>query len=139
MKSDLTEKRIIEVDGEELPGLVNMSEYEDSFLSVVVPGQDRNVPVKSHVRVIPEIDAIFKIQRNSQTLQILQDWYINKGETHNVVIIRTDGGGDEFKRELWPNTEILKFNGPGYDASAPTYAQIMVRFAPENITFISPE
>lgn len=139
MKSDMTEKRILLVDGEELPGLVSMAEYTDEHTTVRVPGRDKDVPVKSGVRVIPEVDAVFKVQRNSQTMKILEDWYKTNGETHDVTIIRTDGGGSEFKRELWPNTELCKFNGPGYDASGPTYAQIMVRFAPEDIIYLSAE
>ena len=138
-KSDMTEKRILEIDGEPLPGLVSISEYEDAHITVTVPGNDRNVPVKSHVRTIPEIDATFKIQRNSQTLQILEDWYKTPGETHDVTEIYTDGGGTEFKRKLWQNVELMKYNGPGYDASAPTYAQVMVRFGPENIIYLQAE
>ena len=138
-KSDMTEKRILEIDGNPLPGLVSISEYEDAHITVSVPGNDKNVPVKSRVRTIPEIDAVFKVKRNSQTLQILEDWYKNNPSTYNVTEIYLDGGGQEFKRKLWPNCELTKYNGPGYDASAPTYAQIMVRFAPEDIIQIQAE
>lgn len=135
----MTSKRVLEIDGNPILGLVSISEYEDAYMTVKVPGNNKNVPVKSHVRDIPEPDAVFKIQRNSPTLQLLEDWYHNNPNTYNVTEIYLDGGGQEYKRKLWPNTELTKYNGPGYDASAPTYAQVMVRFAPEDIIPIKAE
>lgn len=137
-KNDMIEKKIIKVDNVELPGLVNLSEYTIEDGTVRVPGRDKDVPVRNSVKVIPEIEAIFKITRDSQTLQFLQNWYELK-ETHNVTLIRIDGSGAEFKRELWPNTELAKLNSPAYDASAPTYAQAMVKFLPEDIVYIDAE
>lgn len=135
----MTEKRVLEVDGDPLAGLVNVGEYEDAYMTVRVPGPDRDVPVKSHVRTIPEIDAVFKVQRNSETMRFLENWYKTPRQTYDVTEIYYDGGGDEFARKLWQNVECTKFNGPGYDASAPTFAQVQVRFAPENIIFVEAE
>ena len=131
-KNDQTEKRILEVDGNPLEGLVSISEYTVEETTVRVPGYAKDVPVRSGVEVLPEIDAVFKVTRNSESYQILEDWY-KKRETHNVTHRRMDGSGQEFKRELWPNTEVSRFNPGGYDASSPDFAKILVRFLPESI------
>jgi hypothetical protein len=65
-------------------------------------------------------------------MKILQDWWEGK-ESKDVTHIRTDGSGQEFSRELWPKCELSKFNGPGYDAASPTFAQQMIRLLPEDI------
>lgn len=138
MKSDQSEKKIILVDGEELEGLVGIDEYvvEDDVIDV--PGRSKTVPVRNGVKKIPQIPATYKVNRNSKTLKFLEDWYY-KNEVHEITLIRTDGAGNEFGRELWPNTEVSKLNAPAYDAAAPTFAQALVTFLPEDIIPISAE
>lgn len=138
MKGDMVEKKIMLVDGEEMPGLTMVDEYVIEDDVVEVPGRDRTTPVRNGVKKIPVIGSTFKIQRDSQTLKKLEDWYYLK-EYHDVTIIRTDGKGKEFARELWPNTEVSKLNAPAYDASAPVYAQAVVNFLPEDIIPIGAE
>ncbi len=137
-KNDMVEKKILLVDNEELPGLRQIAEYIIEDGVVRIPGRNKDVPVRNGVTVIPEIEAIYKITRDSQTLKFFEDWYY-KNETHEVTIIRTDGAGAEFKRELWPNTEIAKLSAPAYDASAPVAAQANVKFLPEDIIPIDAE
>lgn len=138
MKGDMVEKRRILVDGEELEGLVNIEEPTVEKGVVNVPGADRLTPVSNNVRTIPQVPAVFKLTRNSRTLKVLQDWF-EKSQYKDCVIIRTDGSGAEIARELWPNTEISKFNGPGYNAESPAFAQQLVTFLPENIIPIDAE
>lgn len=131
-KNDQAEKKQLLADGNELPGLVNLGEYIIEDGTIRVPGLKTDVPVRNGVQVVPEIEAVFKITRGSETLQILKDWYY-KNETHEITIIRTDGAGIEFAREIWQNVECGKIGTPGFDASSPTYAQISVKFLPEKI------
>lgn len=137
MKSNQVEKKLIQVDGEELEGLVSLDEYGFDDDAVEVPGRDKIVPVRTGVRKIPGIPGVFKVTRGSRTLKYLQDWYL-KHEYHDVTIIRTDGSGNEFSRELWPNVEINKLHAPAYTAESPTYAQALVNFLPEDILPIDP-
>ena len=138
MKSDQAEKKIILVDGEELEGLVNIDEYVIEDDVVEVPGRTKTVPVRNGVKKIPAIGATYKLNRNSKTLKKLEDWYY-KNETHEITLIRTDSAGAEFARELWTNVEVSKLNAPAYDASAPTYAQAVVTYLPEDIIPIAAE
>jgi hypothetical protein len=132
MKSDQVEKIIMQLDGEELEGLVAVDEYVVEDDAVDIPGRNRTVPVRTGVKKIPAIGATFKISRNSATMQILSNFYHLK-EFHDLVVIRTDGAGNEIRRELWPNCECSKFNGSGYDAASPVFSQIMTTFLPEDI------
>lgn len=137
-KGDIIEKRKLLVDGEDLPGLVNISEFSDEETTVKVPGLNKNVPVPNGVREIPEPEAIYKIAKDSETLQFLLDW-MNKKEQHNVTLVKVDRSGEEIARQLWPNTELSKVSNPTYDASAPTYAQVTVKFCPEDIIYLKAE
>lgn len=138
MKSDQVEKKIILVDGEEYPGLINLDEYVIEDDVVDVPGRDKTVPVRTGVKKIPQIGATYKVNRDSPILKGFQDWY-NKNEVHEITLIRTDGAGNEFARELWLNVECSKNSSGAYDASSPTTAQIMVNFLPEDIIEIGAE
>lgn len=137
-KGDMVEKVILEADGERLEGLIELPEYEIAEGVENVAGPNKTVPVKNGVTTIPEIPAVFKKTRGSNTYKMLQDWR-SKNETKDIVAIRTDGKGQEIARELWPNTEVSKVNSGGYDASAPTTALINVTFLPEDIISIDPE
>jgi len=137
-KSDQVEKKLIIVEGDELKDLISMDEYPIEDDVVEIAGRNKVVPVRNGVKKIPPIPAIFKFTRNSKTAKILQDWYY-KHEYHDVTIVKTDGAGKEFARELWPNTELSKHHGPAYDASAPVSAQIMITFLPEDIIPVTAE
>lgn len=137
-KGDQIEKKKMLVDGEELEGLVNLGEYGAKDTVVEIPGQKKTVPVRNGVKIVPQIPSTYKLKRNSATLKRLEDWYY-KHEFHDCVIIKTDGAGNEFARELWPNTEIGELNFPAYDASAPVFAQGSPLFLPEDIIPIDPE
>lgn len=138
MKNDMVEKKVILVDGEELEGLIGIDEYIIEDDVVEVPGRNRTVPVRNGVKKIPPIPTTYKIQRDSRTLQFLEDWYY-KHEFHDVVLIRTDSGGREFRRELWSNVEVSKHSAPAYDAAAPVTAQALVTYLPEDIIPIAAE
>ena len=137
-KSDQVEKRIIQVDGETLEGLISIDQYELAEETVNVPSNRKTVPVKNGVTLIPPILAVFKITRDSRTLSILQDWKDNN-EQRECVCIVTDGTGAEIRRELWPNTECSRRSGPAYDASSPVVSTLAVTFLPEDIIDIDPE
>jgi hypothetical protein len=138
MKSDMVEKRILEVDGEALEGLVSVDEYPLEEGTVDIPGQTKTVPVKNGVTKIPPVNMVFKITRNSKTLKTLQNWK-NKNEYHDCTMIVTDGSGNEIYRELWDNVECSKYAGPAYDASSPVFSQVAVTLLPEDIDPIDPE
>lgn len=137
-KSRQGEKRKILVDGEEIPGMIAMSEYIVEDDSIESPGQDKVIMLRNGVQKIPEIDVTFRRDRDTPTEKLLKDWYY-QNETHEVTVIRTDSAGNEFGRELWPETECRKFHTPAYDASAPVPAQIIVALLPEDIILIGAE
>lgn len=132
-KSDQVEKIILEMDGEELEGLINMGEYANEKGVVDIPGRNKTVPTSDGVIKIPPVECVFKISRNSTTLNKLKDFYY-KNEVHDLVKIITDGAGNEIRRELLTNCECNKWAGPAYDASAPAGSTISTVFLPEDIT-----
>ena len=135
-KGDMVEKKILNVKGSDLEGLIALDEYVIEDTVVNVPGRNRTVPVRNGVKIIPAIGARFKNTRGSKTYAFLKDWY-EKNETKDVTCIHTDSSGQEIARELWPNTEVVKFHSGAYDASAPDTSQIITTFLPENIINIS--
>ena len=135
-KGDMVEKKRLNVDGNDLEGVIEVGEYVIEDTVVNVPGRKKTVPVRNGVKIIPAVPARFKITRNSKTYTLLKDWY-EKNETKDVTCIRVDSAGQEFARELWPNTEIAKFHSGAYAASAPDTAQIITTFLPEDIINIA--
>ena len=138
MKSDMVEKKQLLVDGEILEGLVSLDESPVEYGVVQVPSINKTTPVANGVKTIPAVGGVFKITRNSKTFKLLQNWF-EDGSTKECVLIRLDGAGQEFARELWQNTELSKFSSTGYDASSPVFAQQMVTFLPEDVIPIDPE
>jgi hypothetical protein len=137
-KSDQVQKIILEVDGEEILGLISIDEYIVETGVVDVPGRDKIVPVSNGVVKIPPIPAGYKIGKNTATYQKFSDWFYKK-ETHDIVCKKVDGSGAEYARELWRNVEVSKFSAPAYTAEAPVPAAINVTFLPEDITPIKAE
>lgn len=137
-KSDMVEKVILEIDGDQLTDLIELPEYERTEGTENVAGQKKIVPVKNGVTTIPEIPATFKKTRGTGLFKTFLDWKKNN-EVKDVVCIRTDGRGNEITRELWPNTEVKKVNSGAYDASAPTTSTFAVTFLPEDIIDIDAE
>ena len=137
-KADQVEKKRILVDGEDLEGLIAVEEYIIEDDVVQIPSRNKTVPVRNGVKKIPPIGASYKVNRNSRTLKVLQDWY-NLKETHDVTLIRTDSGDNEFARELWTNVEVSKLSAPAYDAAAPSAATANITFLPEDIIDIAAE
>lgn len=138
MKNDMVEKKRLFVDGEELQGLISIDEYPIEKGSAQIPSFNKVVEVVNGVVTIPLVNATFKISRDSKTMRILKDWF-EDGSTKDCVLVRTDGSGKEFARELWPNTELKKNHSGAYDGAEPTTAMQLVTFAPEDIKQIDPE
>lgn len=138
MKGDMVEKKKLDVSGENLEGLIGVEEYPMEEGTASIAGVDKIVQVKNGVTTIPSIPMTFKITRNSKTLKFLYDWK-NKNEYHDCTMIRTDGAGVEFARELMPNVECSRYVGPAYDASNPAPATVSVTLLPEDIIPIDAE
>lgn len=127
---DLANKAKLFMDGEEMPGLVNLEECISEYGEIEVgeSGVKRNI--SNGVQTIPKPVATFKIQRNSRIMKLLEDWFFNK-ETHDIVLVLYDADGAEFDRFLMPGSENTLFTlTPQYDATNPTYAQKKTRFLP---------
>jgi hypothetical protein len=132
MKSDQVMKMKLEIDGNEYEGLTAVDEYSLEYGTEEVPGRDKTVPVSNGVLKIPPIPTTYKIDRNGTTYNFLKDWFFEK-EVHDVIAILTDGGGNEYAREIWEKCELSRFSSGAYDAANPGYARKMVTFLPEDI------
>jgi hypothetical protein len=124
----------------ELPGLVNMSEAPIQYGEVEIPGIDSIVPYRNGVKTIPGIDAVFKgvadAAVNVTTIDLLEAWF-DDGITLDCRLDRVDAVNISKAEQSWTNVELSKLHIPAYDASSPTYFQILVRFLPENIISIA--
>jgi hypothetical protein len=131
-QKDMAEKRRLFVDGSELTGLVSVAEYKLEKGTIEVPEFDKIRVIQNGVRKLQPLEAVFKIQRNSQTLKKLWDWYDNN-EIHDISMERTDAHGNTFETDMFPDCECNSVNLPAFDAANPIYAQINVRFIPWDI------
>lgn len=134
----MAEKKKIEVDGVELPGLVSVGEYKLEKSRIEVPSFNRLREIQSGIIKIPAIELKYKVERSSNTLEFYENWYL-KNESHDVTIIRTDADGVEFSRRLLPDCECVDFTDPAYDASNPEYASVTVSLVPWDFKMLKAE
>ncbi len=137
-RNDLAEKKKIMIDGEEVPGLVNFGEILMEKGQLEVPEFSFIRRIQNGITTIPAVEAIYKIQRDTETLQFFRDWYFND-ESKDITVIRTDASGNEFARTLLPDCECVRYLEPAFDGSAPVYAQVSVTLLPWSVIPISAE
>jgi hypothetical protein len=128
---DMAEKRRIYVDGKQLEGLVAVAEYVDEKATIEVPEFDKIRVIQNNVQKINPLECTFKIQKNSETLKLLNAWFDNN-EVKDVTMERTDAHGVVFEPEMFTDCEMNKLNLPAYAAESPIYSQVAVRFVPFN-------
>lgn len=131
--NDQAEKQKIYIDGEELAGLVSLNELasEEGVIEVPENGKKRNI--SNGVKTIPQMEATFKIRKNSKTMKILSDWY-NLDQEKDIVVVTTDADGEEIKRTLYPDTEcVMQTKSGAYDAGNPTFAQEKTKLIPWDV------
>lgn len=130
------EKKKLEYDGEEIPGLVNVNELSREKAGIDVPSFDKIRTISNGVSKIPILELTYRVDRNTKTLKFFQDWYDNN-EVKDGTLIKYDAHGAEFKRVLLPACECLKVAEVAYDASSPEYSKIMITLAPWDFIPIS--
>jgi len=112
---NLAKKIKIEIDGEEIPGLVSLTEILDEEGLIEVSGFSRKVNISDGVKMLQPIDVVYKVERDTQTLVFFRDWYYND-ERHDVTFIFTDATAVEVDRLVWPQCENTLFSKGDYDA-----------------------
>lgn len=135
-KGRQVEKRKVIIDGDEWPGLIRCAAINREEDTAEIPGFDRIVIVKNGIKRILPIGLAYRIDKNSSTLSNIRSWQENN-ETHDVIVIRTDGGGIEFERILFSNCECRTNNIPDYDAATPAPAQMDIEILPEDYQVVS--
>lgn len=134
----MAEKKRVLIDGEEIPGLVNVQEITLEKAQIEVPEFKKIRRIQSGITTIPAIELTYKLARGTSTHKFMKDWYFND-EQHDVTIVRTDASGAEFARTLLPSCECVRYQEPAFDASAPVYAQVPITIAPWDVLPIDAE
>lgn len=134
-RNDMAEKKRVEYDGDEIPGLVNFQEITLERGQLEVPEFDRIRRIQNGITTIPAIEMTYKLGRDTNTLAFFRDWW-NQNLQIDVTVIRTDASGSEFARTLLQSCELVRFQEPAFDAASPTFAQIAVTLAPWEIISI---
>lgn len=137
-RSDMTEKKRVLFDGEEVQGLVAFGEIPLEKGTIDVPGFSRIRTIQNGIVTIPAVEMTFKIQRDSDTLRFFREWF-EGDEVKDVTVIRVDASGSEFARTLLQGAELTRYREPEFDAANPTFAQVNVTMTPEDIIPIDGE
>ncbi len=136
-RNDLAEKIKVFWDGEEIPGLVSISEtpLEDGVIEVPEFAAKRKI--RDGIQTVPEMTMTYKVQRDSRALKFCQDFYLLK-QTKDMVKVRCDASGTEFGRTMFPSCECTYYSEPEFDAASPTFAKVTIRVVPYNVLPIAP-
>ena len=125
-KNDLGLKRKILIDGEEIPGLVEMSALKDEEGVIEVPSFGRKIPIKDGVKKFEPIDCTYKVARDTITQKFFYDWF-TKNEYHDVTIVNTDVTGEPVDKWLLRDCECSGYDNRAYNAGAVEFFGIMVK------------
>ena len=117
------------LDGIERKDLVNVQEISSEKAVVEVPEYMKKRKITNGTIDIPVIQAVFKVQRDSDTIKYFKDYYMNN-EVKECILIRTDGHGAEFGRTLYTACECAKYTETAYDGANPTWVQISTILVP---------
>jgi len=135
---DMSEKKRVLFDGDNVAGLVSISEISLEKGEIEVPEFHFKRKIQDGIISIPAVELEYKIARATTTAKFFRDWFFND-EEKDVVIVRTDASGTEFARTLLPQCECTKYAEPPFDAASPTYAKVSVTIVPWNVTPIDGE
>ena len=122
-KNEMVIKRKVLIDGIEQPGLVECSGIKSDEGVVDVPSFGRKTPLGDGVLRLEPVAVKYAIRRGTTTLDVIQNWHLNK-EYHDVIVIATDASGVEFSKWLLRDCEFIGYSEEKYDAAAPTYATV---------------
>ena len=114
-KNDMSLKRKILIDGDEVPGLVETSPLIDEEGAIEVPSFNRKITIKDGVKMFAPLDCVYKVQRDTNTQKVFHDWF-NKNEYHDVTVVNTDGTGAEVDKWLLRDCECKKYDNRQYNA-----------------------
>lgn len=128
-RNEMAEKKRVLWDNEEIPGLVSVEEMVIDKNTIEVPSFSKIRTIPNGVITIPTIVMVYKLVRDAITHNFFKDFYF-QNEIKDAIIIRVDGHGVEFDRNLIPSCECIGITDPAYDAAAPEYAQIRITVAP---------
>ena len=125
-QNDMSLKRKILIDGDEVPGLVESSDLKDAEGTIEVPGFARKTQIKDGVKMFEPLDLVYKVQRDANTQQVYKDWFY-KNEYHDVTIINTDATGTEVNRWLLRDCECASYSERPYNAAGVEFFGIAVQ------------
>lgn len=136
-RNDQSEKKRVLFDGEEIEGLVSVSEVPLEKGTIDVPEGDRIRRIQNGVSTMPEVELTYKIRKDGASLEFFRNYYM-ENQVKDIIIIRTDATGNEFARTLLQDCECSRYVEPAFDAASPTYAQVSVRILPWEVTPLDP-
>ena len=84
-RNDLAEKKRVEFDGVEVPGLVNIAEVPLEKGQLEVPEFSRIRKIQNGISTIPAVEAVYKIAKDTNTLEFFRTWYF-EDEVKDVTI-----------------------------------------------------
>ncbi len=131
-RPQVIQKARVAWDGNELPGLVSVSEIPEEMGTVEVPEFDISRPIASGVRKIPPITMVYQVRRDNQVHNFFTNFFRDH-EEHDGVVIYTDASGTEIYRVLLQACECSKVTRPEVDHTNPTFGKITAEILPYDI------
>ena len=131
-KNAIIEKKKVEWDGEEIPGLIGVEEIKFENKTVDVTDFSEEHTVDSNIMKVPPVIMKYRIDADTKTLEFFENFHLNK-EVKDGTIIRTDAYGVEVKRYLMKDCSCFAHNIPAYDSDSPQPATISITVNPWKI------
>lgn len=130
----LTDRRLIEIGGVPIEGLLKMSEGGTEIDSIEVAELKKLRMISTGLEKILEVTLTFKVIRNSATLAFFLEWRLAEDNRDVVVFFtdKTERPENAWMRILLTDCELGGFKLPEYDAASADVAQFEVPIKPSD-------
>ena len=131
-RNAMVEKKKVEWEGVEIPGLIKVDEIKFENKTVDVTDFSEEHTVDSNIMKVPPVSMTYRIDRGTNTLDFFENFHL-RGEVKDGTIIRTDAYGNVIKRYLLKDCSCFTHSIPAYDSASPQAATITITVNPWKI------
>jgi len=136
IRNSVVEKKKVEWDGEEIPGLIKVDELKFENKTIDVTDFFEEHTIDSYITKVPSVVLTYRCDIDTKTLQFFEDFHFKK-QYKDGTMMRTDGEGKVLKRYLLKDCRCIVSNIPPYDSATPQVSSITITVTPWKIIPIS--
>jgi len=135
-EAKMVSKKKLIVDGQDVPGLINVDEISREKGAVEIPSFQSIVSRTDGTERVPPVMLTIRNDRDQEAHVLFEDWF-KQNLVKDVIIVEYDGHSVEYGRYLLGRCECSRKTIQAFDAATGAASQFAVTILPESIDSIS--